>query len=70
MNEKHLSNTEEKTRIFTITNLDEVKALLQVGIKPFDLKLRRNNSIRYVYRDEDNAFEIWKNIKRQRQERK
>ena len=56
-------------RIFTTTNISDVKALLIVGIKPFDLKLT-DYGIRYVYRDENDAFNIWLKIKRQRQQNK
>lgn len=59
----------EDKKIFTTTNINDVKELLKIGIKPFDLKLT-DYGIRYVYRNENNEFQIWRKIKLNRQQNK
>ncbi|MDB8566251.1 hypothetical protein GMB50_11740 [Turicibacter sanguinis] len=56
----------ENERIFNVEHLSDVRDLMKLGYKPFDVCLGHNNYIRFVFRDNE-AYEIYQNIKAKRQ---
>lgn len=59
-------NAKENQRIFNVEHLSDVRDLMKLGYKPFDIYLSNSDYIRFVFRDNE-AYEVYQNIKARRQ---